>query len=808
MKFKFSKEHFQKYFYLIIALIVTFWIISIFEFYLTFSNGVKTPNYFPTIAFKFLNDFWTGLLIGLLLFPIFFLISLISEKFAKAFTSILLIFVILIQVGLVKYSLTTLLNLGADILGYSFDDASMTVSSSESMSFLYFLPFIGISFVLFGLNYVFYKFVNGNQMLAISVISVLLFGSIKLVNSDSADDNYQNKIYYLATDVIRFKFEQNSANSYNLSGRSDYPFLKPFKESKDVLGSFFNIQEEKPNIVIIMVEGLGSEFVAGNDYSGFTPFIDSLIPESLYWENFVSTTGRTFGIVPSLLGSLPFGEKGFLEITQPPSHTSLISILKANGYTTSFYAGHQTSFDRIINFLEFNGIDNVIDENKFGAEYEKTKANSEGYSWGYPDAEIYKKALSTLDGKKLPRLDIVMTLSNHEPFIFPLKDNYIAKVDSILNSNRNFGKPKEDFKLNSDIFASLLYTDNSLADFMHSYSLREEYNNTIFIITGDHRLIPITQKDKLCRFHVPFLIYSPLLKKAEKFKSISSHWDVTPSLLSFLMNNYKFNKLVETAWMSQGIDTAKSFRNIHKIPIMRYKGNINDYIYKDYLYSDGDLYKIDENFGTVKVKEDKLLKIISDSLKEFKRINSYITKSNKIFPDSLNIYIQPRMKFSKEELLTIDKLVKGLNFDQTFSLARELAFNKKYITVRLLCDYILNEIPYHADARTLKGRTFAWEQNYEKAEIELLNVIKRSPYYDDGYLALLDLYWWSNQDEKSINITKQAIENGIINSDISFKLAKAYQRLNNLEESKMIMDSISRIHPENVDYKSFKQSLE
>jgi hypothetical protein len=39
-------------------------------------------------------------------------------------------------------------------------------------------------------------------------------------------------------------------------------------------------------------------------------YLDSLIPKSLYWENFVSN-GRTFGALPSILGSLPYGEKDF-----------------------------------------------------------------------------------------------------------------------------------------------------------------------------------------------------------------------------------------------------------------------------------------------------------------------------------------------------------------------------------------------------------------------------------------------------------------------------------------------------------------
>lgn len=299
-----------------------------------------------------------------------------------------------------------------------------------------------------------------------------------------------------------------------------------------------------------------------------------------------------------------------------------------------------------------------------------------------------------------------------------------------------------------------------------------------------------------------------MLKKAEKFKSISSHLDVTPSLLTFLMNNYKFNKLDEVAWMSQGLDTAKQFRNIHQIPMSRYKGSINDFIYKDYFYSEGELFKINENFGVYKVNELNLIKVIADTLKEFKKLNAYITQKNRIFPDSLNIYTNPSIEFSEEELATIKELTTGLDYEKIFYVAREIAFKKDYKKARLICDYILNEFPNHADARTLKGRTFAWDGKFKKAEFELLNAIKRSPYYSDGYLALLDLYWWSDQEEKSISIVEKALKNELEDPEIGFKMAKAYQRMNDRENANRIMDSIIKIYPENGDYLTFKQSLQ
>lgn len=807
MKYKDFKNYNYKFVCLLFSLIASFWAIGLFELIISAARGLEQISFLKLLLFRFINDFWAGFAIGLLFLPIYLIFYFIKKPIGNIVIKVIFFLIVIGQFALVKYHLTTLVNLGADLLGYSLDDMNTTVSASESLSFVYFLPFMLFPLLFFGVNYGLKKFTNERQIFASAIILVIVFGSLKMIFSESSNAAYQNKMYYLAADIFRYQQEKNIADAYNLSGRNDYPMLKSFQDSKDVLSPFFNIQAEKPNIVIIIVEGLGGEFVGKNTYRGFTPFLDSLITKSLYWENFVSNAGRTFGVLPSLLGSLPYGEKGFLELNPLPSHFSLISVLKANDYTTSFYSGDNSSFDRKINFLEYNEIDHIVDENMYGPEYVKTAGNSGGFSWGYPDREMFKKTLSQLDGKKMPRLDIVMTLTNHEPFDFPSKSSYLSKVDSILNSNQLFGVKKEEILAHKEIFASLLYTDNSLAYFMKEYAKRPEYNNTIFIITGDHRLIPIAQKDKLCRYHVPLLMYSPMLKIAENFKSVSSHWDVTPSLLSFLMNNYKLNKLKDISWMSQGLDTAKQFRNIHKIPLMRYKGTINDYIYNDYFYADGELYKINENFGTIKVNEPELLKIAADSLLEFKKLNGYLTKKNRIFPDSLNIYTQPAVQFTKEQLATIEDLTKGLTYDQTFLVARDFAFQKDYKKARLLCDYILNEHPNYSDARTLKGRTLAWEGKFKTAEEQLLNVMKRTPFYDDNYLALLDLYWWSKQDIKAIEIVEKAKAHEIKNPDIPFKLAQAYQRMNNLSNAIKLIDSILKLDPKNKTYLTFKNSL-
>lgn len=794
MKIKFTYKNSLEYIYATVSLIIVFCLLSLIEILKNFEIQL--------FAYKLVNDFFTGTLIGLLFFPLYLILRYIKNSLGIIVIKIVFSIIVIIQLALIGYSLTTHINLGADLLGYSLSDMHTTVTASLSLSFLLFLPFIILPIVYLGLIWLFQSFGhNINTKILLSVIFV--FGVINLLLASGIKPVSQNKINFLLSDIIRTQNDIASASEGNLSFKKEFPLEKAAEDTKDVLGPFFTIQKEKPNVVFIIMEGLGSDFTDDGEYKGFTPYLDSLASKSLYWENFVSNAGRTFGALPSLMGSLPFGENGFMELNPLPKHNSLISILKSNGYTTTYYSGDESTFDRKSNFLEYNGIDKIIDINKFGPGYVKTKENSGGFSWGFPDAEIYRKTLDELKVKKEPRLDIIMTLTNHEPFDFPSKKAYLEKVDRILKTKSDSDQNRmSEYK---DIFSCLLYTDNSLQSFMEAYSKRPDYANTIFVITGDHRLIPIPQKDNLSRFHVPLYIFSPLLKKTAKFKSISSHTDVTPSLVSFLTNNYAFNKIEKTTWLSQGLDTVRQFRNIHSIPLMRYKGSINDYIYKDYFYSDGNMFKIDENFNLSETDND-MTETVSSSFTDFKKLNAYLTTKNKI-TNAASSFKKPTYTFTAEEFSTIKKLTKGLDHDHIFFLARDLAFKKEREKALLLCNYILNDLPNYGDVRTLKGRILAWDGDYKNAEKELLEVINRTPFFGDSYLALIDVYWWSNQNKKAVAIGKQALGNQINDAELGYKLAQAYQKTNNLVKSNKIIDSIIKKYPKNDDYLNFKKSL-
>jgi len=129
------------YGYLCFSMAITFWFISVFEILAKFYAGIKSTN---SIAFfyKIINDFWTVVLISVLFLPLYLILHYSKKTWKDTPFKIIFTLIVIVQFALTKYHLTTLVNLGADFLGYSPDDMYTTVTASETFSILYFVPFI------------------------------------------------------------------------------------------------------------------------------------------------------------------------------------------------------------------------------------------------------------------------------------------------------------------------------------------------------------------------------------------------------------------------------------------------------------------------------------------------------------------------------------------------------------------------------------------------------------------------------------------------------------------------------------------
>jgi phosphoglycerol transferase MdoB-like AlkP superfamily enzyme len=740
-------------------------VLTLFQYGVLYYKGVLDSIFSISLLKAIVHHIGFTSITGIVMvFPFNFWENLRS-KYGFNIVFVLLSFILIIEAMLTGYYCTTLVPLGSDLLGYSYSDMKITIANSGGFMLSVYL-FIGILILIslfLGLYRVTSKVYHRiSRMYPFTIILFSLF--VASLFTDGKPIN-QNKTQYLVVNLYNSSTEDNSYTS-----TEEYPLVKK-PNIENVLGEYFALNEQKPNIVFIMVEGLGRDFVGeGAEYGGFTPYLDSLTTKSLYWENFLSNTGRTFGVLPSLLGSLPFGKSGFMELEEFPNKLTLFSVLKNNGYHTSFYQGTNSSFDKVDRFLNSESIDFVLDKSGFGVNYQQQAEDAAGSSWGYPDKELFKKSISLPREENQPRLEVYMTISTHEPFIPPSQEYYEREVETILSKGNFDSRAKKVIEKNDNVFATLLYTDEAIKWFMQAYKSQPNYENTIFIITGDHRLIPIPQRNNISRFHVPLIMYSPMLKATRKMSSVSSHFDVTPSILALLENQYELKMPKKVAWMGGALDMQTAFRSTKNIPLMRNKNELKEYISKEKLYTDGDIMEIDENmdlssaFGGGSVEA---------SLERFKSINHYVTTENKIIPDSLAIFTIQKEKFTDAETIWLNSVYDGKDSDKGYFKARELAWNKKWDKALLLCRYNLSEAPSHIDTKILMGRVNSWKGNSEEAIKILKECITLNPNYVDSYAALFDIYYWSDKLREGLELTIAVEENSASANEISDKISRA-----------------------------------
>ena len=596
----------------------------------------------------------------------FLIIAYFSQKAARYYFAVVSILLILGDILLLQYFSAARVPLGADLLGYSFSEIRQTVGASGELSiFPFILIFLYLAFMArVFITHVYYRL----KPWVMAVLTVLMFASLLPVkqfnpNPSKYDNEFSlyaanNKLSFFAQSITYYYLHHGSQNKQTYTFNTvvtlpegnpftyinqEYPFLHQ-ETTPDVLGEYFNLGETPPNIVFVIVESLGRAYSGPDAYLGsFTPFLDSLIQKSLYWENCLSTSGRTYQVLPSTLASLPFGDHGFAELEdQMPDHISLISLLKKQaGYNSSFVYGGEAEFDKMDAFLNRQGVDQIIDSRKFGANYTKLPISANGFSWGFGDHEIFRRYLEDYKtNRETPRVDVMLTLATHHPFNVPNQEYYNHKFEERLEGLELSEKTKSFDSQYEKQLASILYFDESIRSFISQFSKLEEFANTILIITGDHRMPEIPISTQIDRFHVPLVIYSPMLKKAEKFSSIVAHFDITPSLIALLNGKKYIKRPTVASWIGHGLDNSVDFRSLQTYPLMRNKNEILDILSTEYFLSGQTVYQIFPNLNIEPVTNSISQQQMKDELNNFIMKNNYACKNNKLIPDSLKMYHQ------------------------------------------------------------------------------------------------------------------------------------------------------------------------
>ena len=316
-----------------------------------------------------------------------------------------------------------------------------------------------------------------------------------------------------------------------------------------------------------------------------------------------------------------------------PKHLSLVSILNANNYHTNFFYGQGAWFHQKDRFFHYNFIDLIVDNSKFDEKYPKIIVGNDQYFWGYNDKDLFSQSFEVIDTiQKKPRLDVYFTGTSHSPFVISDPDLYNARFSKISSELKNdslvvfFEKYKK-------YIQSVLFVDNALEAFFKKYETRDDYENTLFIITGDHPMTEIPIENSIKRYHVPFIIYSKKLNTSKTFAQTVSHLDFYETLLPFLSDYQIIIPEVSSALGSNLIlDQPESKK---RIAFMDDNREIIDYYSNNYFLSGDKLFTVGKNLSLKPSLNQKALKKMKDELSIFKNTNYEVCLQNKILTDSL-----------------------------------------------------------------------------------------------------------------------------------------------------------------------------
>lgn len=760
-----AKKTLREYTRLVIAFFGCLVIISFYQFIRLYLNGVLDSFVGKSLLLLIFHHLGYASLIGLLLAFSFNFLE--SRKSNLGFVSSIIILIVglLTEVLLTEYYLSNYEILEANILSLTWDGVNIW-----KISTIFMIAIISI-LSLFRLFY----FITAKVHRIISKmypLTIVLFSLFLAALASEKKPINENKTQHLSVSLAETWLDLNKYD-----GRIEYPLLKPTNIKND-LGAYFNLGKEKPNIVILIVDGLGSDFLGNNaTYGGFTPYLESLKNRSLFWNNYVSNVGQSSEVLPTIIGSLPFGRTGFTSSETTVERNTLYGILKNNGYYTSYNYGGNSSLNSLDKFLYEERVDFILDRKNFDKTYKLQKEDAAGFSMGYPDKELFKKYSHDFIEYPYARFDVIQTLSTKNPSLIPNFSYYEDKVDGILNKSSLGSKPSKIVEKNKEIFAGLFYTDQSIKYFMEKYSKKRAFKNTIFFITGSHNLSELPQENKLDRYRVPLIIYSPMLKNGRQLNSLSSHADLAPSIVSLLAQKYQLELPSKTAWLGTGLINDMVFDEGKKILFLREKNNIREYIKGGHFISRRSVYKLGSNLELIEEADKETIAKVKDGFGHSKAINTYLSDKNKLIPTSLAIFKKPNNEFTKQEQIWVNSVFGGADFDNAYTTARELALNNERDRAMLLSRYILTKIPGHADTEILLGRVNAWNGEYGESIAILKEVIRKYPYYIDGYAALLDVYFWSDKNEQALLLIDPLKKYKIKSPEIAKKMFRAMEKM-------------------------------
>ena len=266
------------------------------------------------------------------------------------------------------------------------------------------------------------------------------------------------------------------------------------------------------NVVVFILESFASEHIGFyNNGKGYTPFLDSLLAQSVTWEYSFASGRKSIDAMPSVLSSIPMLIDPY--VVTPYSTNAVSSIadcLGRDGYTTAFFHGAPNgsmgfqAYARGAGFQTYYGMDQYPDANR---DFDGT--------WAIWDEEFLHYYAQTMSTMPEPFMTAVFTASSHHPFRVP------ERYEGVFPEGTQ------------PIHPCIGYSDHALRQFFAYAQIQPWFDRTLFVITADHtnQLSGPEYTNALGQYRVPVAFYCPSLLVAELREAIVSQTDIMPSVL-------------------------------------------------------------------------------------------------------------------------------------------------------------------------------------------------------------------------------------------------------------------------------------
>ncbi|MCT4615599.1 MAG: LTA synthase family protein [Marinifilaceae bacterium] len=369
--------------------------------------------------------------------------------------------------------------------------------------------------------------------LLLLTIPVLSFFYVDKDTLNIERNNYSNELAHNGIYQIFAAFRNNELDYkkfyMSISDKKAFSNLRKLiktKNSNYLIDTVFDIRrkisynepEKHYNIMMITVESLSASFLSrfGSKYS-ITPNLDSLIKQSLFFNNFYATGTRTVRGMEALSLSLP-PTPGYSIVKRPKNENmfSLGNVLKSKGYENNFIYAGNGYFDNMNYFFSNNGY-SIIDK----SDFEEDEISFEN-AWGVCDEDLFSKAIKAADesfanGNSFH--NFIMTTSNHRPYTYP-----DGKIDIPSHTGRK---------------GAVKYTDYAIGQFIKKAKAKEWFKNTIFVIVADHCASSAGKTDlPVEKYHIPLIVYAPSIIQAKEINYLSCQIDFAPTILGILKMDY------------------------------------------------------------------------------------------------------------------------------------------------------------------------------------------------------------------------------------------------------------------------------